>query len=388
MNQEPQSPLWPESEIKTIAKRAPGEPDAKAEASRAESESTSSSLRKSPGSFGERLQREREMRSITLDEIANSTKIGTRLLRALEAEEFDKLPGGIFNKGFVRAYARFLGLDEEQAVIDYLAAEGEQEFKRRAPAGTQENRNASQPQLFAIKGGSRPDNVYNIRASVDVVEQEPAQAGGFLMAAVILVFVLGIGGFGWKYYSSHSATANTPSTGVPTQTAPAVQSPAPSQPDNSAAAPASSSAAPVSAANTPADTKADTQVDKSGASSQPSVSKPADAHPVTDNVKPIASASEEKKVADKIASVPSSFTLDLRADEQSWMQISSEGKVLWSGIVNKGDTKSFRASKELVVKLGNAPGVELSYNGKPLPRFSQDSKTRTLTFTSQGLTPQ
>ena len=91
MNQEPQSPLWPEAEVKTIAKRAP-ESDAKAEPSRAESEPSSSSSRKSPDSFGERLQREREMRSITLDEIANSTKIGTRLLHALEAEELTSFP--------------------------------------------------------------------------------------------------------------------------------------------------------------------------------------------------------------------------------------------------------------------------------------------------------
>jgi len=74
------------------------------------------------GSFGDRLQREREMRGITLEEIAEATKIGTRSLRALEEQDFDKLPGGIFNKGFVRAYARYLGLDEEQAVADYLAA--------------------------------------------------------------------------------------------------------------------------------------------------------------------------------------------------------------------------------------------------------------------------
>src|SRR3954465_2099948 len=142
MNPESQAPLRPDTERRTAARTA------------------------ITGSFGEKLQRERELRSITLDEIANSTKIGTRLLHALEAEEFDKLPGGIFNKGFVRAYARYLGLDEEQAVIDYLAAEGEQDLRRRAPGGSQENRNSSQPQLFAIKGGSRPDNVYNIRANV------------------------------------------------------------------------------------------------------------------------------------------------------------------------------------------------------------------------------
>ena len=62
------------------------------------------------------------MRGISLDEISAATKIGTRLLRALEEEQFDLLPGGIFNKGYVRAYARHLGIDEEQAVADYLKA--------------------------------------------------------------------------------------------------------------------------------------------------------------------------------------------------------------------------------------------------------------------------
>src|SRR5690348_7481497 len=68
------------------------------------------------------MRREREMRGVSLEEIAESTKIGTRSLRALEEEDFERLPGGIFNKGFVRAYARFLGLDEEQAVSDFEAA--------------------------------------------------------------------------------------------------------------------------------------------------------------------------------------------------------------------------------------------------------------------------
>ncbi len=76
------------------------------------------------GNFGQRLKREREMRGVSLDEIAQATKIGTRSLRALEDEDFDRLPGGIFNKGFVRAYARFLGIDEEQAVADYMIASG------------------------------------------------------------------------------------------------------------------------------------------------------------------------------------------------------------------------------------------------------------------------
>ena len=78
------------------------------------------------GAFGDRLRREREMRGITLDEITESTKISRRHLEALEGEHFNQLPGGVFNKGFVRAYARFLGIDEDQAVADYSAASNEQ----------------------------------------------------------------------------------------------------------------------------------------------------------------------------------------------------------------------------------------------------------------------
>ncbi|PYX37059.1 MAG: hypothetical protein DMG75_08340 [Acidobacteria bacterium] len=76
-------------------------------------------------SFGARLKREREQRGISLDDVALSTKIGARFLRAMEEEKFDQLPGGIFNRGFVRAYARRVGIDEEQAVADYLEATGE-----------------------------------------------------------------------------------------------------------------------------------------------------------------------------------------------------------------------------------------------------------------------
>ena len=75
-------------------------------------------------SFGVRLKQEREQRGITLEEISSSTKIGTRMLVALEQDHFDQLPGGIFNKGFIRAYARCLGLDEDQAIADYLLASG------------------------------------------------------------------------------------------------------------------------------------------------------------------------------------------------------------------------------------------------------------------------
>jgi cytoskeleton protein RodZ len=74
------------------------------------------------GSFGENLRREREMRGITLQEISAATKISVRFLKSIENEEFSRLPGGIFNRSFVRAYARYLGLDEDPLMEEYQLA--------------------------------------------------------------------------------------------------------------------------------------------------------------------------------------------------------------------------------------------------------------------------
>ncbi len=76
------------------------------------------------GIFGERLKRERELREVTLEEITAATRISSRFLEALENEEWNKLPGGVFNRGFVRSVARYLGLDEEALLGEYDLAHG------------------------------------------------------------------------------------------------------------------------------------------------------------------------------------------------------------------------------------------------------------------------
>ena len=77
------------------------------------------------GTFGERLKRERELREVTVKEIASATRIAPKFLEALENEEWNKLPGGVFGRGFVRSIARYLGLSEENLLSDYDLARGE-----------------------------------------------------------------------------------------------------------------------------------------------------------------------------------------------------------------------------------------------------------------------
>ena len=69
--------------------------------------------------FGDHLRREREMRGVTIEEVAAATRISPRFLEALENEQWDRLPGGAFNRGFIRSVARYIGLDEESMVAEY-----------------------------------------------------------------------------------------------------------------------------------------------------------------------------------------------------------------------------------------------------------------------------
>ncbi|HTA48863.1 MAG TPA: helix-turn-helix domain-containing protein [Verrucomicrobiae bacterium] len=99
------------------------------------------------GAFGEKLRKQREQQGIGLDAISGTTKISTRMLRALEDEHFDQLPGGVFNKGFVRAYARQVGLNEEEAIADYLAAVRENQLRENQSRENQVETHSSSPDV-------------------------------------------------------------------------------------------------------------------------------------------------------------------------------------------------------------------------------------------------
>jgi cytoskeleton protein RodZ len=126
------------------------------------------------GNFGERLKRERELREVTPNEIVVATRISLRFLDALENEDWDKLPGGIFNRGFVRAIARYLGLDEENLLAEYDLAHGDQSAEALPPP---ENRIPSPPKWMAA-----------------------------VLVLGMLVVIAGLvtaGVYGWRRYSAH-----------------------------------------------------------------------------------------------------------------------------------------------------------------------------------------
>ena len=142
------------------------------------------------GNFGERLKRERELREVTLEEITQATRIGSRFLQALENEEWGKLPGGVFNRGFVRSIAHYLGLDEEAFLAEY-------DMAHAAHADQQAQKHA-----LRIEDRIPPTPLWIPVALV---------AGILLLAAAIIVG----GVYGWRRFVKHSTAKPAASLATP-----------------------------------------------------------------------------------------------------------------------------------------------------------------------------
>jgi cytoskeleton protein RodZ len=106
-------------------------------------------------SLGEKLRQAREARGVTISEIAEQTRISSHYLEAIESDDYRTLPGGIFNKGFVKSYAKYVGVDEQEALQDYAKLVSEQtanqpepEIRHRPEVLTDNNRGSMLPTLI------------------------------------------------------------------------------------------------------------------------------------------------------------------------------------------------------------------------------------------------
>jgi len=131
------------------------------------------------GNFGERLKRERELREISVEELSKSTRISSRFLGALESEDWEKLPGGVFGHGFVRTIARYLGLDEEALLAEYDLARAD---KLPPPPPKPEDRIPSPPKWISA-----------------------AMILAILLLLIVLFFV---GRYAWHRLTAHRTSRN------------------------------------------------------------------------------------------------------------------------------------------------------------------------------------
>lgn len=336
------------------------------------------------GEFGDKFRKEREKKGFSLDDVSNVTKIGSRMLQAIEEEHFDQLPGGVFNKGFIRAYAKHLGLNDNDAVTEYLAClhraqiDAQASWQAPARATAPEKRTTPAP---ASRDSSTPpspkapeinelpelqlpraEHVRPPRPNYGDSRESGIPRGIVAASAVVIVLAVVL----WHRHlgSMHTQAAS----GAPPMTQPA----------------ATGSNLPASSASSPPSTS----------KAQPSSAVPATpTHPSSAVTQPVAPGTESNSTGRSgepaspgpAPSVPAPMTLVIRASENSWISVSADGQVVSSETLIAPAHTSVRASREFVIKVGNAAGVSFLFNGKEIPPQGGESEAQTLVFDSSGL---
>lgn len=302
-------------------------------------------------SFGQKLKLEREKRNITLEQISVSTKIGTRMLQALEEDNFNQLPGGIFNRGFVRAYSRFLGLDEDQTIADYMQASGDAPPVSTETVSHEDGSRENAAREDAARGDrdrdkdrdKDKDKVSRLEASADA---PPRQVPWGVFAGALLVVALALS------FWSHRRREHMRQAVRPT---------------------------PAAAA-----TQLSGQV---SGSDLPTTGPPTTSSPTGVSVHSVVPKTSHDLAPVSPAAIPGEFTVVIQAREESWTTITADGKTISSELLPAGSERVVRGRKEITVRTGNAGGIDFRFNEKKVDVGGDYGEVKIVTFGPRGILP-
>jgi cytoskeleton protein RodZ len=310
-------------------------------------------------SVGETLRAERLKRNLALDQISRELKISSRFLAAIETGEFNKLPGGVFTKSFVRQYARLLGLDEEE-----LAGQVQRDLE--PPADIPQS--ASKPRASVSEF-----HVPKMEAWESIGENRFRWSGSLSAAAIFVLALLICSGVYTLIVRPRTAeTVQT--TKQPPSPQPAAQpiSPTPAAP--SAAVPEPVAAPPSQSPTAQRSPEPVAAAAPASIPAQPSASASTPApNPATP---PVIRAAQ----ADRNAAV----RVEITAGEAVWLLVRVDGKYSFSGTLEANQTRTVDANGTVLLRLGNAGSVNITFNGKPIGAVGPKGQVRTVQFTSGG----
>lgn len=262
------------------------------------------------------------------------TKINIALLEAIEADDLEKLPGIFFTRSFVKQYAKALGLEE---------ADFEPELDRVAgceEVPTLEDRPTSREDFDVPPVAAGPSS--NLRHSL-------ASLAAFLliMAACSAIYVL------WQRSRESRPAATAPAVSAPAQ-------------QRSPAEPPAATARNKPPANPSAEPAAAAPAGQTTASQTPAAALPA---PVLSTVAP---------------GQPAPLQVQIRATQAVWIRVAADGRYLFSGTLQPNQTRTVEGNQLVQLRAGNAAGVEVLWNGKPVGSIGPEGQVRNVDFTPQG----
>jgi cytoskeleton protein RodZ len=265
-------------------------------------------------SVASELKAEREKRNIPLAQIAADTRISLHYLESLEEGRYGDLPGGMYNRAFLKAYCEILNLDQQE-IMNRYEAEVSPLFDRQSK---------SRPQVpHARSFRLSPILIWSIMLLIS--------ASGVFFSRKWIARI-------FSPYFSHTPAANLRYEPPLKSPSPAAVPALPATPDEAGKVPPEpappASRVPGDIITSPA----------KSAAAPPNLPAPKEASPVP-------------------ASVPA-LRLDLQVDDKCWISVSSDGHPIAERTLEPGETQSFNAAEQLSVTLGNAGGVRLRLNGK------------------------
>jgi cytoskeletal protein RodZ len=299
-------------------------------------------------SIGEFFRQVRETKGLTIDEVASKTRIRTDFVKALEDGNFAKLPDQVFARGFVRSYARSLGLDEDDAIHRFVQS-----------AGAYYDKQVERERLKVRQAEEERKRQANRKAVAIAIG----------IAILTLIFLLS--------REQSSLLVRRSSSDPPASASKRTVPPTPESQD----APPSQQAEEVPPAP------------KNKPSESPAVSAKAS---VGNNVGPVAGPASTASVGPELAApVPSSLgsdgplggislegsgstdeqlALDLEATELSWVVVQVDGGSPQEALLRPGEKARWKGQDQFILTLGNAGGVKAELNGKPQKPFGQSGK--------------
>jgi cytoskeleton protein RodZ len=271
--------------------------------------------------LGKFLKSQRESRKISLREVSKNTRVREHILRAIEEDQPELLPPATYVKGFLLAYARYLRLDPNDVLLRY------ERVLKGEPA-------PPSPQPVTPRQKTPPTQPSKAKQRVLWNTKQVWVVVGVIVASFIVFY----------FFSPYAS--KPPTESLPRRSPEGKLSIAPS---------------PPAAATT----------------------RTLGEKPVVEEMKPLTSTPSVFPAAS--AQEKKAFSLQLKAAEETWVALQVDDQAEKEMTFRSGDGVSVQASNRIRMKVGNAGGMDVILNGKPLGKFGKSGEVITLVITLQGV---
>lgn len=295
--------------------------------------------------LGKYLRKERESRNVSLRELSKNTRVREPILKAIEEDRYDLLPSLTFVKGFLTAYAKYIGLDSSEVILRYQQT---------------------------LKGVPEADPAVASLKEIGRKSRRRWLVGGITLGGVVLLGVI----IAYFFFQPPVTRVQTPPA-KPEQeeraTLPPVETaPVPSQPLDTLGPQAAGTSPPKPSLPQSIGTSPPVRMEGTNLPASAGTSLPASPSP-----SPTGGANTPAK--------ENPISLQIKATETTWLSVRVDGQAERQMTLRAGESIPVEGAGQIYILVGNAGGLDLIQNGKPLESFGKSGDVVALTFTRHGL---